>query len=79
MDGCGGFFWVVWMDGCWRGVEGREIGGCCKVGGMGSWLWYWMVGFGVGMIWLLVLLLLLLLRVGIVRFIILMYSYYQSA
>lgn len=24
MDGCGGFFWV-WMDGCWRGVGGREI------------------------------------------------------
>lgn len=26
MDGCGGFFWV-WMDGCWRGVGGREKGG----------------------------------------------------
>lgn len=60
------------MDGCGGFVFGVSF---WKGEGMGSWLLFWMVGFGVGMFWLL----LLLLRVGIVRIIILMYSYYQSA
>lgn len=41
MDGCGGFFFGV--NGCWRGVEGREI------------TWYrvlgWMEFFGKGKGW----------------------------
>lgn len=77
------FFGGMDVGGVW-GEGGKE--GCCGAGldgisfwkgeGMGSWLLFWMMGVGVGMIWLLVL---LLLRVGIVRIIILMHSYYQSA
>lgn len=72
------FFGCEWMDvgGVWEeGGKGGVLG--WKVEGKLSWLLFWMVGFGIGMIWLL--LLLLLLRVGTVRIIILMYSYYQSA
>lgn len=78
-------FLVGWMDGCWRGVGGREITWYrvlrwmeyffWKGEGMGSWLWFWMVPrvWSRDDFWLLMLvLLLLLLRVGIVRMIILM-------
>lgn len=57
---------VAVVDGIFFG-KGKGWGLGCSVG--------WYLGFGVGMFWLL----LLLLRVGIVRIIILMYSYYQSA
>lgn len=61
------------MDGCWRGVGGREITwyrvlGWMEIFGKGKG---WGLGCGIGW-YLLLVLLLLLLRVGIVRIIILM-------
>lgn len=65
----------VWGEGKKRGVL-WWVEFLWKGEGKGSWLWYWMVGgWSRDDFWLLVL----LLRVGIVRIIILMYSYYQSA
>lgn len=79
MDGCGGFsfWWCEWMDvgGVWKeGEKGRGAG----LDGMFFWKGEGMGSWSRDDFWLLVLLLLLL-RVGIVRIIILMYSYYQSA